>query len=89
MNECFIFLRSPAPYSNQRPQFHPNWQNNASPHYNRQYTAPQQWSNQRMPVPSVIGSPVQSAQWNEQHRYPVQNAQSPFQANQPVSKQLN
>lgn len=69
---------APGPY-NQRPQLYPNWQANASPsHYNRQYPqAPQQWSNQRLPGPPVMGAPVQNAQW-EQHRYPPQSAQPPY-----------
>lgn len=63
----------------------PNWQNNANQHYGRQYPqAPQQW-NQRMPLPPAMGSPVQGQQWNQEHRYPPQNAQAPFQGNQPVS----
>lgn len=69
---------APGPY-NQRPQLYPNWQAGASPsHYNRQYPqGPQQWGNQRLPGPPVMGAPVQNAQW-EQHRYPPQSAQPPY-----------
>lgn len=63
-----------------------NWPANTSPgHYNRgqyQQGSAQQWGNQRAPVPPVICQG--GGQWNDQHRYPLQTAQPPYQGNQQV-----
>lgn len=59
----------------------PNWQGN----FSRQY--PQAQWNQRMPMPPAMGSPVQNQQWNQEHRYPPPNTQSPFQGNQSVREE--